>query len=105
MRIDQHPAVAVVVHVDETRRDNRPLAIDRLSSVAPLKTSDSGDAIAIDRNVGRSSRAAPVPSITVPPVSRRSYTCSRLLTKKGGPHPRDTEQRNHKDTKSTKKLA
>jgi hypothetical protein len=86
VRMDEHPAVAVVVNVDETRRDDAVFAVDRLPGRGTGESADGGDAVAGDGDVGVE-RAAPVPSMTVPPEKSRSYTnaptrlCLRLRSR------------------------
>src|SRR5262245_25662551 len=58
MPIEEHPAVAGVVQIDETGRDDSPAAVDRLPRLSPRQPPDRHDSIARNRHVGRHTRRA-----------------------------------------------
>ncbi len=60
------------VHVDEARREREAVEIDDARRLPRVEPADGVDAAAGDRDVGGSRRGPPLPSMTVPPRSRRS---------------------------------
>ena len=67
---DEHDLVVVRVHVDESRRDDHAARVDHVGAVGGQIRADRDDALALDAHVG-AKRAAPVPSMTVPPRSSK----------------------------------